>query len=88
VLVTPRSIVLYDAEGKIMQEVFNESEHDIESASISDPYIIIRRVDGSIAFYAGDSMARTLGPRDLGIEVSTAYSWGLALTFSSELHCR
>ena len=66
---TPRALSLYDGDAQLMQELANESEHDFVSASISDPYIAIRRADGSVAFFAGDSMERTLAVRDVGISV-------------------
>jgi cleavage and polyadenylation specificity factor subunit 1 len=46
-------------DGKLVQQIYTNGEGSpIVAASISDPYIAIKRADGSCAFFVGDSVAR------------------------------
>ncbi|WWC98043.1 protein CFT1 [Kwoniella sp. B9012] len=61
--VTPAEVSLLDniVDGKPIQVICPKSDlAPISSASISDPYIAIRRLDGSVSFFVGDTVARTV----------------------------
>ncbi|WWC73047.1 protein CFT1 [Kwoniella pini CBS 10737] len=59
--VTPAEVSLLDSNGKRIQSVCSGSDlPPITSASISDPYVAIRRLDGSVSFFVGDTVARTV----------------------------
>jgi len=48
-------------DGKMIQAISsNEGRPAIVSASIQDPYITIKRADGSCSFFAGDPVSRTI----------------------------
>ena len=49
----------------------DEGNPQIVTASISDPYIAIKRVDGSIMFFVGDTVARQVSETLLPGLVST-----------------
>lgn len=49
-------------DGKIIQTVCPRGDSPkIVNASISDPFVIIRRADDSVTFFVGDTVARTVG---------------------------
>nr|XP_018259229.1 protein CFT1 [Kwoniella dejecticola CBS 10117]OBR81387.1 protein CFT1 [Kwoniella dejecticola CBS 10117] len=55
--VTPNEVSLLDNNGKLLQSVSPKSDlPPISSASISDPYVAIRRMDGSVSFFVGDTV--------------------------------
>ncbi|EIW66021.1 hypothetical protein TREMEDRAFT_70300 [Tremella mesenterica DSM 1558] len=58
-VVTQTEVLLLDSDGKTQQSIGNEGE-EIVSASISDPYVVIRRVNGSGSMFVGDTVARQL----------------------------
>ncbi|WWD21338.1 protein CFT1 [Kwoniella shandongensis] len=59
--VTPAEVSLLDSNGKLLQPICPRSDLPaIASASISDPYVAIRRVDGSISLFVGDTVARSV----------------------------
>lgn len=48
-------------DGKIIQTVCPRGDGPkIVNASISDPFVIIRRADDSVTFFVGDTVARTV----------------------------
>ncbi|WVQ81298.1 protein CFT1 [Cryptococcus sp. DSM 104549] len=55
--VSPAEVSLLDSNGKIFKTVCAKSEPlaPIASASISDPYVVIRRADDSVSFFVGDA---------------------------------
>lgn len=54
-------IRLIRKDGKMIQAISsNEGRPTIVSASIQDPYIAIKRADGSCSFFAGDPVSRTI----------------------------
>lgn len=56
-----RRIRLMRKDGKMIQTISsNEGRPAIVSASIQDPYIAIKRADGSCSFFAGDPVSRTI----------------------------
>ena len=56
-----RRIRLIRKDGKMIQAISsNEGRPAIVSASIQDPYIAIKRADGSCSFFAGDPVSRTI----------------------------
>ncbi|OXG80075.1 protein CFT1 [Cryptococcus neoformans var. grubii Br795] len=60
--VSPLEVVLLDNNGKIIQTVCPRGDGPkIVNASISDPFVIIRRADDSVTFFVGDTVARTVG---------------------------
>ncbi|WRT69124.1 protein CFT1 [Kwoniella shivajii] len=59
--VSPSEVSLLDNNGKRIQIVCPRSDlPPISSACISDPYVLIRRTDGSVSFFVGDTVARTV----------------------------
>ena len=49
------------ADGKVSQTVSTtEDDSAIQSASIFDPYLAIRKQDGSLTLFVGDPVARTI----------------------------
>ncbi|KAK4687316.1 cleavage and polyadenylation specificity factor subunit 1, partial [Tremellales sp. Uapishka_1] len=58
--VTPSSILLLDADAKVLQEVVRSDASPIINASIADPFVTILRLDGSASFFVGDPSGRTL----------------------------
>jgi len=56
-----KRIRLIRKDGKMIQSISsNEDRSPIVSASIQDPYIAIKRADGSCSFFAGDPVSRTI----------------------------
>ena len=55
-------VSLLDHNGKVQQVILpaDDDNAPIVSASISDPYIAIRRADGQVSLFIGDSVARTV----------------------------
>ncbi|WWC91156.1 uncharacterized protein L201_006097 [Kwoniella dendrophila CBS 6074] len=67
--VTPNEVTLLNDNGKPIQVVCPKSGlAPITSASISDPYLAIRRSDGSVSFFVGDTVARTISEVSLAEE--------------------
>ncbi|ORY33060.1 cleavage and polyadenylation specific protein [Naematelia encephala] len=58
--VSPTAVVLLDQDGKLQQTICSATEVPIISASISDPYIVIRRADNTVSLLMGDSVARSV----------------------------
>ncbi|KAL1407554.1 mRNA cleavage and polyadenylation factor subunit [Vanrija albida] len=60
--VTPSQVVLLDSDAKLSQTIIAASPDlpPIVSASIADPYVVVKRADGSITLLVGDSLARTV----------------------------
>lgn len=53
-------------DGKIAQKVYStEDGPPIVGASLSDPYIAIKRADGTCAFFVGDSVARQISETEI-----------------------
>jgi len=51
----------YTLDGKVLNTISSiEDASPITAASIADPYIVIRRADGSVMFFVGDTVARTI----------------------------
>ncbi|WVR09012.1 protein CFT1 [Kwoniella sp. DSM 27419] len=65
--VTPHDVTLLDSNGKPLQVVVaaDTSRPPITRASISDPYVAIRRMDGSVTVFVGDTVARSVTQIDL-----------------------
>ena len=60
-LFTASQAVLLDSDGKAQQSIDLDTDGSpVVAASISDPYAIIRRADGSVSLLAGDTVARTI----------------------------
>ncbi|KAL7421114.1 mRNA cleavage and polyadenylation factor subunit [Cryptotrichosporon argae] len=59
--VTPTQVALLDTDAKLVQMVVAPSDQPpIVAASIADPFLVIRRADGSVTLFSGDSVARSL----------------------------
>ena len=56
--VSPYEVTLLDSDGKLQETIFTSHDLPITSASISDPYVVIRLADESVQFFSGDSVAR------------------------------
>ncbi|WVF65469.1 protein CFT1 [Kwoniella sp. CBS 6097] len=79
---TATEITLLDYNGKLVQLVCHlPGLPPIVSASISDPYIVIRRADGSVQFFVGDTVARSVSEVSLS-EGSEALLCQVAEVFS------
>ncbi|BEI92713.1 uncharacterized protein CcaverHIS019_0503410 [Cutaneotrichosporon cavernicola] len=64
--VSATQVVLLDQDGEEQQVVCPASDlAPIVSASISDPYVIVRRSDGSVTLFVGDSVGRTISKASL-----------------------
>lgn len=60
--VSPTRVLLMDSDAQVQHTVC-EPAADIPmivAASIADPYLVIRRADGGITLFVGDSVARTV----------------------------
>ncbi|OCF35639.1 protein CFT1 [Kwoniella heveanensis BCC8398] len=58
---TANEITLLDSNGKPIQLVCHQPGlPPIVSASISDPYVVVRRADGTVQFFVGDTVARSV----------------------------
>ncbi|WVW79420.1 protein CFT1 [Kwoniella bestiolae CBS 10118] len=69
--VTPSEVTLLDNNGRPIQVICPKSDlAPIMSASISDPYVVIRRKDGNVSFFVGDTVARTVSEGSIGGEGS------------------
>ena len=62
--VSPSKVTLLDSDGK-QQQVISVSDMPISAATISDPYIVIRRTDGTVTLFVGDSVARQVSEASL-----------------------
>nr|ODO03748.1 protein CFT1 [Cryptococcus depauperatus CBS 7855] len=59
--VSQLEVNLMDNNGKVFQVICPRSDRPpIVSASISDPYVVIRRADDSVTFFLGDIVARSV----------------------------
>lgn len=47
-------------DGKHVQSVYTSEGSTIVSASVSDPFAVVRRADGTAVFFIGDSVAKTV----------------------------
>jgi hypothetical protein len=59
--VITKGVLLMTIDGKLIQSISsNEGRPAIVSASIQNPYITIKRADGSCSFFVGDPVSRTI----------------------------
>ncbi|TYJ59069.1 protein CFT1 [Cryptococcus floricola] len=70
--VSPSEVSLLDNNGKVIQDVSPKSDQaPIVGASISDPFVVIRRADDSVSFFVGDTVARTVSEVAIASEGKT-----------------
>lgn len=80
--ISPSQVQLLDSDANLQHLVCGPSDlPPIVSASIADPYLVIRREDGTVTLFVGDSVERTVAeatlpegielPNSLGAEVFT-----------------
>ncbi|ORX39210.1 cleavage and polyadenylation specific protein [Kockovaella imperatae] len=81
--VSPSQVTLLDSDGKLQQVV---SQGAFASASISDPYIVVRQTDGTSSLFVGDGTTRQVSETPLdpcqGVEVFSDVS-GIYRTFEA-----
>lgn len=64
--VTPSQVFLLDSDAEVQHTICPQSDlAPIVAASIADPYLVIKRADGSITLFVGDSVARTVTQADV-----------------------
>jgi len=63
-------------DGKTLHTIYSTGEGpSIVGASVSDPYITIKRADGTCALFIGDSVARKVSETEIPDLVSHSSLW-------------